>query len=61
MRTLKHGDPCPCCGRPILLTDELELLALTCRCMLMKLVPLSWLSEKDEEENENGRKCNLEK
>ena len=56
MRTLKHGDPCPCCGQPILLTDELELLALTCRCMLMKLVPLSWLSEKDEEENENGRK-----
>lgn len=29
MRKLKTGDPCPCCGRPILLTDPeaLETLA----------------------------------
>lgn len=31
MRTLKTGDPCPCCGQPIHLTDPgaLRLLALT--------------------------------
>jgi len=30
MRVLKTGDPCPCCGKPILLTDPdaLRLLAL---------------------------------
>ena len=31
MRILKTGDPCPCCGQPIQLTDPdaLRLLALT--------------------------------
>lgn len=31
MRILKPGDPCPCCGQPIQLTDPeaLRLLALT--------------------------------
>lgn len=30
MRILKTGDPCPCCGQPITLTDPdaLHLLAL---------------------------------
>ena len=30
MRILKHGDPCPCCGKPIPLTDPdaLRLLAM---------------------------------
>jgi len=30
VRTLKTGDPCPCCGRPIKLTDPeaLRMLAM---------------------------------
>ncbi len=49
MRTLKTGEPCPCCGQPIPLTDELELLALTCYCLLRGFLPMTWLSERDEE------------
>ena len=29
MQTLKTGDPCPCCGRPIQLTDPDALWLLT--------------------------------
>lgn len=28
MRILKTGDPCPCCGQPILLTDPAALRLL---------------------------------
>lgn len=50
MRTLKTGEPCPCCGQPIPLTDPAELLLLTCECVLMGLLDEAWLQNEDEEE-----------
>ena len=52
MRTLKTGEPCPCCGQPIPLTDAASLLMLTCECVLMGLLDDEWLNggETDDEE-----------
>ena len=46
MWTLKHGETCPCCGQPIPLTDPLDLLLLTCECVLLGLLPADYLSEE---------------
>lgn len=54
MRTLKHGETCPICGQPIPLTDPLDLLLLTCECVLLGLLPREWLEGKDEEEVKDG-------
>lgn len=54
MRTLKTGEPCPCCGQPIPLTDEMDLLILTCECVLLGLLSEDWLKEKDEEAETDG-------
>ena len=48
MRTLTTGEPCPCCGEPIPMKDPLELLWLTCTCVLLGLLPADYL-ESDEE------------
>ena len=53
MRTLKTGEPCPCCGQPIPLTDPTDLLLLTCECVLMGLLDDEWLRNEDEEENDD--------
>lgn len=47
MRTLKTGEPCPCCGQPIPLTDPTKLLLLTCECVLLGLLPQDWLDGID--------------
>lgn len=41
MRTLKTGDPCPCCGRPIQYTDPDKLR------MLAMIADLLQLPERD--------------
>lgn len=48
MRTLKTGDPCPCCGKPIRMTDPdaLQLLNL--------LADIMGLPENPAEEKEDG-------
>lgn len=45
MRTLKTGDPCPCCGRPIRYTDPDALR------MLARLADLLGLPEEKEEDH----------
>ena len=47
MRTLKTGEACPICGQPIPLTDEMDLLLLTCECVLLGLLPKTWLDGID--------------
>lgn len=37
MRILKTGDPCPCCGQPIPLTDPSALRLLTLTADLLGL------------------------
>lgn len=50
MRILNTGEPCPCCGQPIPLTDDLHLLLLTSQCVLMGLLDDEWLRSEDKEE-----------
>ena len=52
MRVLKTGDPCPCCGEPIPLTDPdaLRLLA-----MMADLLGLPERPAAPEKEEHNGK------
>ena len=47
MRTLKTGEPCPCCGQPIPLTDKLQLVSLTSMCLVLGLLSEDWLHAED--------------
>lgn len=48
MRVLHTGDPCPCCGRPIKLTDPeaLRILALTADLLGLPEEPTAQESER---------------
>ena len=46
MRVLKTGDPCPCCGKPIQLTDP---HALRLMAMLANIMGLPESHEKEDE------------
>lgn len=48
MRTLKTGDPCPCCGMPIKSTDPDKLRMLAMLADFMEL----YAREQDREETE---------
>ena len=50
MRILKTGEACPCCGQPIPLMRPVDLLKLTCSCVLLGLLDDEWLQGEDEEE-----------
>ena len=52
MRTLKTGDPCPCCGQPIKLTDPdaLRLLAFAADLMGLPERPAAPPMEKEAQE-----------
>lgn len=52
MRILKTGEPCPCCGQPIPLTDDLQLLLLTSECVLLGLLSPEWLDAEDADNAE---------
>ncbi len=49
MRTLKTGDPCPCCGMPIQLTDPEALR------MLAMVADLLGFPEVEKEERTDER------
>lgn len=51
MRVLKTGDPCPCCGRPIKLTDPeaLRLLAMLADLMGLPEEPAAREGERVDE------------
>lgn len=49
MRTLKTGDPCPCCGMPIKLTDPEALR------MLAMIADLLGLPEAEKEGQANAQ------
>ncbi len=54
MRTLKTGDPCPCCGMPIQLTDPEALR------MLAMVADLLGLPGTEGKENSLGDKSKEE-
>ena len=51
MRVLKTGDPCPCCGKPIPLTDPHALRLLA---MLADIMGLPERPAKEDEDNAEG-------
>lgn len=60
MRRLNTGDPCPCCGQPIALTDPsaLEMLTRICDMVgLPDLRPEPTYRELVNIDNDNIRNC----
>jgi len=54
MKSLKTGDPCPCCGQPIRSKDPAVLMVLTWISQVGRLPTMDELNELLEASHEPG-------